>query len=116
VDEARAKELLQAERARIEQSLASAGAPEAGPDDEPHLEQHVADQGSELYDRERDEGQAEDLRVRLAAIERAEQRLADGSYGRSIVSGEPIPDARLEALPWAERTVEEQSAWERGGG
>lgn len=115
MDEARAKDLLQAERARIEQLLAAASAPDAGPDDEPHLEQHVADQASDLYDRERDEGQAEDLRVRLAAIERAEQRLADGSYGRSIVSGEPIPDARLEAVPWAERTVAEQAAWERGG-
>jgi DnaK suppressor protein len=116
VDEARAKELLQAARAPIEQLLSAAGAADGGPDDEPHLEQHLADQGSELYDRERDEGQAEDLRVRLAAIERAEQRLADGTYGRSIVSGEPIPDARLEAVPWAERTVQEQAAWERGGG
>jgi DnaK suppressor protein len=115
VDEAKAQELLQAERARIEQLLSAAGAPDAGPDDEPHLEQHLADQGSDLYDRERDEGQAEDLRVRLAAIERAEQRLADGTYGRSIVSGDAIPDARLEAVPWAERTVEEQAAWERGG-
>jgi DnaK suppressor protein len=115
VDEAKARTLLQAERGRIERLLTSAGAPEGGSDDEPHLEQHIADQGSELYDRERDEGQAEDLRVRLAAIERAEQRLADGTYGRSVVSGEPIPDARLEAVPWADRTVEEQAAWERGG-
>ena len=115
MDDARARELLQAERARIERMLAGAEAPDAGPDDEPHLEQHVADQGSDLYDRERDEGHAEELRERLAAIERAERRLADGTYGRSIVSGEPIPDARLEIVPWAERTVAEQSAWERGG-
>jgi len=115
MEEARAKELLQAERERIERILAAANAPDAGPDDEPHLEQHVADQSSDLYDRERDEGQADDLRARLAAIDRAEQRLADGTYGRSIESGQPIPDARLEAVPWAERTVEEQAAWERGG-
>jgi DnaK suppressor protein len=115
MDEARAKQLLQAERERIERLLTAADAPDAGPDDEPHLEQHVADQGSDLYDREREEGQVEDLRVRLAAVERAERRLADGTYGRSIDSGQPIPDARLEAVPWAERTVEEQAAWERGG-
>ena len=115
MDEARAKQLLETERERIERMLSGAEAPDAGPDDEPHLEQHVADQGSDLYDRERDEGQAEDLRVRLAAIERAEQRLADGTYGRSIDTGRPIPDARLEAVPWAERTVEEQAAFERGG-
>jgi DnaK suppressor protein len=44
----------------------------------------------------------------LAAIERAEQRLAEGTYGISVVSGEAIPDARLEAIPWADRTAEEQ--------
>src|SRR4051812_29261650 len=115
MDDARAKQLLQAERERIERQLTATGAPDAGPDDEPHLEQHITDQGSDLYDRERDEGQAEDLRDRLAAVERAEKRLADGTFGRSIDSGEPIPDARLEVVPWAERTVEEQAAWERGG-
>ncbi len=46
-------------------------------------------------------------------IARAEARVEDGSYGRSVESGEPIPDARLEAMPWAERTVEEQAAYER---
>jgi DnaK suppressor protein len=103
MDETRARQLLQAERERIERLLSAAGAPDAGPDDEPHLEQHLADQGQE-----------QDLRSRLAAIERAEQRLADGTYGRSVDSGQPIPDARLEAVPWAERTVDEQAAWERG--
>lgn len=115
MDQTRARELLQAEQERIQRLLASAGAPDAGPDDEPHLDQHVADEGSDLYDRERDEGQAEDLRDRMAAIERALKRVDEGTYGRSIVSGEPIPDARLEVVPWAERTVEEQASWERGG-
>jgi DnaK suppressor protein len=47
------------------------------------------------------------LAVRLAAIERAEQRLAAGTYGQSVRSGDPIPDERLEADPSAELTVEE---------
>jgi DnaK suppressor protein len=45
------------------------------------------------------------LARRLAAVERAEVRLAARAYGRSIESGEPIPDERLEALPTAERTA-----------
>jgi DnaK suppressor protein len=49
-----------------------------------------------------------ELRDQLSAVERAEQRLRDGTYGISIQSGEPIPDARLEARPTAELTVEEQ--------
>jgi RNA polymerase-binding transcription factor DksA len=35
------------------------------------------------------------------------QRVEDGSYGRSIRSGAPIPDERLEADPAAELTVQE---------
>jgi RNA polymerase-binding transcription factor len=55
------------------------------------------------------------LRQELGAIERAERRLAEGRYGLSVESGEPIPDARLEAIPWAERTAAEQERYERRG-
>jgi DnaK suppressor protein len=64
--------------------------------------------GDDLLEKEIDVGLADELRERLAAIARAEQRLADGSYGRSVDSGEPIPDGRLEIIPWAERTAAEQ--------
>ena len=43
----------------------------------------------------------------LTYIVRAEQRLDNGTYGRSVRSGLPIPDERLEADPAAELTVEE---------
>jgi DnaK suppressor protein len=113
MDPERARELLQAERDRIEKALAELV---REPDDElSHADQHLGDSGSELYEDERDEGLADRLREELAAVERAEQRLAEGRFGRSVESGEPIPDARLEAHPTAERTVEEQSRYERGG-
>jgi DnaK suppressor protein len=113
VDEARARELLARERSRIEAALADL---ERRADDEElsDLDQHPADRATELFEEERDEGVADGLREELAAIERAEQRLAEGTYGRSVESGEPIPDGRLEAVPWAERTVEEQQRLERG--
>ena len=44
----------------------------------------------------------------------AEARLAAGSYGRSVRSGQPIPDERLAADPLTELTVEEAAATERG--
>ena len=44
-----------------------------------------------------------------AAVERAEARLAAGTYGLSIASGKPIPDERLEAIPTAERTADEEA-------
>lgn len=114
MDTERARELLTRERTRIERELANLTSG-AGSDDElSHVDQHLADQGTELFQRERDDGVAEELRDDLAAIARAERRLQDGSYGRSIESGAPIPDGRLEAIPWAERTVEEQAAYDRG--
>ena len=51
-----------------------------------------------------------DLQDRLAAIDRALARLDDGTYGRSVRSGQPIPDERLEADPAAELTIEEARA------
>jgi DnaK suppressor protein len=52
------------------------------------------------------------LQAELEAIDRAEKRLGEGTYGVSVESGEPIPDKRLEAVPHAERTVEEQARYE----
>ena len=106
MDPARARELLAAERARIERALAHLGHEDTG---EPADEEDPANQASDLYQDELDEGLADDLRAELAALERAEARLAAGTYGRSIESGEPIPDERLEAVPTAERTTEEES-------
>jgi len=113
MDAERAQELLARERSRIEQSLRGLSPRES---DEPTTtDAHMADQASDLYDNELDEGLADDLRAELAAVERAEKRLAEGTYGISIESGEPIPDGRLEAVPTAERTAAEQSRFERGG-
>jgi DnaK suppressor protein len=50
--------------------------------------------------------------VRLARVERALGKIADGTYGYSDLSGERIPDERLEALPDAINTVNEQTAGE----
>jgi DnaK suppressor protein len=105
MDPARAHELLAAERARIERALARLGHQDTG---EPADEEDPANLASELYEDELDEGLADELREELAAVERAEARLADGTYGLSIESGKPIPDERLEAVPTAERTVDEE--------
>ena len=85
-----------------------------GPRELAHVDQHPADVATEVFDEELERGLAEELRERLAAIERAERRLEEGTYGLSVESGQPIPDARLEAIPWAERTVEEQARYDRG--
>jgi DnaK suppressor protein len=109
MDADRARELLKAERERIERALNRRGHED---DSEPADEYDPANLASDLYQDELDEGLEQDLRDRLAAVERAELRLAAGTYGLSIESGRPIPDERLEALPTAELTAEEERARE----
>jgi DnaK suppressor protein len=106
MDPDRARELLAAERTRIERSLAHLERQDTG---EPADEVDPANLASELYQAELDEGLVDDLHEQLAAVHRAEARLAAGTYGLSIESGKPIPDERLEAVPTAERTVEEEA-------
>jgi DnaK suppressor protein len=107
MDADRARELLRGERARIEHALKGLRRQD---DSEPADEFDPANLASELYQGELDAGLEDDLRRQLADLERAEQRLADGTYGLSVASGKPIPDERLEALPTAERTAEEEQA------
>jgi DnaK suppressor protein len=106
MDEARAKELLQAERERVEGELSRLRAEgrEESREDAP-----AGDFNNEgLYEDELAEGREDDLRRRLDRVERAEERLAAGTYGLSVRSGKPIPDGRLEAEPLAELTVDEE--------
>ncbi|MFM0199342.1 TraR/DksA C4-type zinc finger protein [Paraburkholderia fungorum] len=51
---------------------------------------------------------------RVSDIERALEKIDEGTYGLSDASGEPIPKARLEAVPEAILTVEEQGSREGG--
>ena len=107
MDPDRARELLAHERARIEQEL---GALEREPPLEGDEQREPGDEDSEdLYQDELNLSLADSLQGELEAVERAEARLAAGTYGLSVESGKPIPDARLEANPTAERTVEEEA-------
>jgi DnaK suppressor protein len=107
MDPDRARELLATERRRIERALSRLGHQDTGEEAD---DQDPANLASELYQDELDEGRTQDLRRELEAVERAEARLAAGTYGLSVVSGKPIPDERLEAIPTAERTAEEEAA------
>ena len=101
----RARELIAAEREAVERDLARlrGEGPEEG---DARVEPGDADSEG-LYQDEFDAGRTEELERRLADVERAEERLAAGTYGLSVRSGEAIPDERLEAFPTAELTVEE---------
>jgi DnaK suppressor protein len=113
LEESQARELLQRERERIESSLAAQERLHKGELDEIETATEVAEDAETIEEEQVDGALAEQLRGELEAVERAEKRLADGTYGFSVESGEPIPAGRLEAIPWAERTAEEQERYER---
>jgi DnaK suppressor protein len=116
MDQDRARSLLIAERDEVQGLLKDAEA--AGLQDrQAEVDSEAgdtADAAQPLAAEGQDDAIAESLRSRLDAIERALRRLDDGTYGRSVRSGEPIPDERLEADPAAELTVDEARAAERG--
>lgn len=76
-------------------------------------EHDAGDMSRDIFDREVDATIVEQVQQRLAIVERALQKIEEGTYGLSDVSGEPIPRGRLEAVPEAIRTVEEQQRFER---
>jgi DnaK suppressor protein len=111
MNESRARELLAAQRAETEELLRSVhAAGQENRESEDEQDADVDDPAQPLTEQGIDDAVEESLRDRLDAIGRAEQRLANGTYGRSVRSGEPIPDARLEADPTAELTIEEARA------
>ncbi len=71
------------------------------------------DQSQRMFDREMDASIGEQSGRRLEEVERALEKIEEGTYGLSDESGEPIPKGRLEAAPEAIRTVEEQQDFER---
>ena len=75
--------------------------------------QDQADGAQPLSAEYTDDAIAQTLRDRLQQVERALRRVDDGTWGRSVRSGKPIPQARLEADPAAELTVEEAAEQER---
>ncbi len=104
---AKAKELLRLDRIRTQQLLADMTASDDADRTAANQTGDMFDSAEPLTREGTDESVTAELKEHLAAIDRAEERLASGTYGHSVRSGLPIPDDRLEADPSAELTIEE---------
>ena len=76
-------------------------------------DQHMADVGSETFEREKDLSILEQVEAELADVEHALRRLDDGTYGTCEACGKVIDGDRLEALPAARFCLEDQGLAER---
>jgi DnaK suppressor protein len=74
---------------------------------------HQGDAGSDAYDRDFALSVLAKEQDALYEIEQALRRIDRGAYGICEMSGKAIPQARLEAIPFARLTVECQAQWEK---
>lgn len=76
--------------------------------------QHQADEGTDDFNRTISlEVTSKEFNI-LRQIERALDKIEEGTYGVCDVSGEEIPVARLDAIPYATMTVKSQEKFEKG--
>jgi DnaK suppressor protein len=111
---ARFKKRLEEMKERLTSSLQTSSAEVKKPDEATGYSQHQADQGTDDFDRKVNlELTTQEFQV-LRQVERALEKIEDGTYGVCDISGEDIPKARLEAMPYAVTTVKSQEKLERG--
>lgn len=113
-DIARFKKRLEELRAQLTQSLKGSTAEVKTPDEATGYSQHQADQGTDDFDRTIClEVTSREYGI-LRQIERALEKIDEDTYGICDISGEDIPIARLEAVPYATMTVKAQEKLEKG--
>lgn len=116
-DTTRDRRLLEQERARLlglKRSLTEATEDvEREPTGDPGAGGHVADAGSEMFERSRDLSIVHDIDARLVDVEHARARLSNGTYGTCEACGKPIGAERLAARPATRFCIEDQQGAER---
>jgi len=113
LDVARFREKLEAERVRLmalhhrQRADMEEEARDTSENELSHMDlNQTADFASALADRDRDKAQDVEVLAEIHEIDKALDRIANGTYGICVVTGKPIPVERLEEIPWASMTVE----------
>lgn len=107
------KRLLQL-RSQLTHTLEGTAQEVKRPDEATGYSQHQADQGTDDFDRRISLEVSHKEFGLLRQIERALEKIDENSYGVCDVTGEKIPLARLEAVPYATMTVQAQELFEKG--
>jgi len=110
----RFRQLLLERRARILGSVEAMEAEAFKAADQDFSVDHMADHGSDNFEQDLTISLVESERKELAQIDEAIGRIDEGGYGLCLGTGEPIPKARLEAIPYARYSVEYQRKLEAG--
>jgi RNA polymerase-binding transcription factor DksA len=76
-------------------------------------DQHPADLGTEMFEREKDQSILERVEAEMADVDRALKRADEGTYGLCEACGRKLANARLQIKPEARFCVDDQAAAER---
>ena len=121
IDTSEFRELLEAERRRVVDTIEYLAAENPGNMQEElgdiggwGADNHLGDMASVTFDRELDEGLGEGAQQTLAQIDRALARLDDGTYGVCERGGKPIAEERLRARPYATLCIDDPRLADRG--
>lgn len=107
------RQQLQRQMTDIEQSTFAD--PQSELSGEVSFDEEYADSGTFTFERERDLSLSNNIRDLIDKIDRALERLEEGSYGLCERCGRPIEKARIKALPYATLCIKDKQAEERAG-
>ena len=117
VDTDRFRTLLLEEREKVERALGNLHDENPGSiedEEEETFDNHLADAATTTFDRELDSTLEENSGRMHAAIDEALKRLEEGTFGTCARCGQPIAEARLEAMPYATKCIDCKRLEERG--
>src|SRR6202049_4367357 len=109
------KKRLEAKRAELQENIE--GLTEAHPTPVGAIEasegpQDFEDVAVDFLETQQEQSLLVNEQALLTEVQRALKRIEDGTYGYCVVCGQPIPEKRLEALPWAARCVKDEAQLE----
>lgn len=108
------KQKLEALRKQLLHTLQGTTQEVKTPDEATGYSQHQADEGTDDFDRTISlEVTSKEYHL-LRQIERALEKVEEGTYGICDITGEEIPIKRLDAIPYATMTVQAQEKFEKG--
>jgi DnaK suppressor protein len=109
------EERIELQRQASEIEEASFGTPQSDLTGEVSFDEEYADAGTATFERERDLSLTNNIRDLTEKVDRALERIGQGTYGLCERCGKPIEKARIKALPYATLCIKDKQAEERAG-
>jgi DnaK suppressor protein len=113
IDNEKVQTRLEARHSELRHEIAAILAEEHSLEQQGLGVEDLGETAQDLQEYGQDEPILQNQRHLLAAIDQALNRLHDGTYGLCIDCGQPIPEKRLEAIPWAVRDRACQERYEK---